>query len=368
VLLSAPDAGAQPETPGPYKVGVWKDPPGTPVPCPEGIFYPEDAPCPGAPVALVHGGGESGAYKLKMAELVASRGLVAVVPSFPSLLISPSAEDGAAVNELLEWTVAQGNDPGSPLYQKIDPGKLGVAGHSNGGIVFHAAASNPKIQAIVGWDAVAGLAAASGFHGPSLHLLAEGQHCSGGSSQGYDGAPAPKARAVVTSGSHCDFNDPESPFCVTFCGTPPWDAQAAKTIERYSVAWLVCLLGHDPSMQAFVGFTGALEGLSSAKQVGEIACQPACGAGGSGASGATGATTATGAGPAGAGGGGTAGVGAGGGGGGPGATSDDEGDAGCGCRLVAHPPRGRLALGVLALGAAALRRRRRRCPPGVTPG
>ena len=273
-------AAAQPENPGPYQTGVWENPPGAPIPLPAGIYYPVNAPCPGAPVVLSHGFGESGHYKVRIAQLLASYGLVAVLPSFPSLLSSPTPAEGQLVNQLLDWTVAQSNAP-TPIAGKVDGSVYGVAGHSNGGVVYYAAATNPKIQAIVGWDAVAALSEASGFHGASLHLVADGSQCGGGSSMAYDLAPAPKALGRVAGASHCDFNDPASPFCSPVCGAPPWNGGAANMIARYSVAWLVCLLGHDPSMQQWVDFNGAPAGLSNASQMGSVACRPAdaCGGG-----------------------------------------------------------------------------------------
>lgn len=360
-------AVAQPETLGPYQVERWTDPPGTAVPCPAGVFYATDAPCAGAPVVLVHGGGENGNFKVRMAELMASRGLVAIVPSFPSLLVVPTAAEGAQINELLDWAVQQSQEASSPLYGRVDDTAYGVAGHSNGGVAYIAAAANPKITAIIGWDAVAHLSAAAGFHGASLHLLADGVHCGGGSREAYDLAPEPKVLATVTDSSHCDFNDPASPLCVPFCGTPPWNAQAAAMIERYSVAWFTCLLGHDPTMVAHLDFTSSLPGLESAEQVGSFTCQSAsCGSGAAGGSAGAGTGAGQPLGGGGAGGsspaGGTSAAGHGGSAGAswPVAPTSDEDAGGCGCQLPGSPqPRGAtlwLLVG-LVLGAARPGRR-----------
>jgi dienelactone hydrolase len=273
-------AAANPEEPGPYEVEVWADAPSPPVPLAMGVFHPVDAACAGAPLVLVHGAGESGAYKVTMAQLLASRGFVVVAPSFPNLLISPGQADADQINELLAWMIEQADDPTSPIAGKIDPTMQGVAGHSNGGVVFLAASDNPAVTAAVGWDAVAQLPAAAGLHGASLHLRAEIIGCNGGSSMGYDVAPAPKATAIVDSGSHCDFDDPESPFCVPVCGAPPWNDAAAKMIERYTVAFFECVLGHDPSAGTWVDFAMAQEGLSELQSEGTFQCRAACGEGG----------------------------------------------------------------------------------------
>lgn len=376
-------AAAQPEQPGPFQVDVWQNPPSTPVPCYEGVFYPRNAPCPGAPVALVHGGGENGTYKVKMAQLVASRGLVAVLPSFMGALINPTQADGKAISDLLEWTVQQSQNPSSPIAGKVDATQYGVAGHSNGGIAFYAASINPKIKAIIGWDAVAGLTYASGFQGPSLHLLGQGNRCGGGSSAAYNAAPTPKAMSTVISGSHCDFNDPQSPFCAGVCGTPPWNAQAAAMIERYSVAWFTCLLGHDPSMQEFVDYATDQQGLTGSTQSGSVTCQPAgaCGGGGSDAAGTAGTGAGAGQGGAGAAGfggtgqggtgqGGLGGSGAQGGasgqGGGAGAAGAPveggaaESGGGCGCRSGSGSATWAASLAFAAAFGGVIRFRRRR--------
>jgi dienelactone hydrolase len=273
-------AAANPEEMGPYAVEVWADAPSPPVPLAMGVFHPTDAACAGAPLVLVHGAGESGAYKVTMAQLLASRGFVVVAPSFPNLLISPGQADADQINELLAWMIEQSDDPTSPIAGKIDPTMQGVAGHSNGGVVFLAASDNPAVAAAVGWDAVAQLPAAAGLHGASLHLRAEIIGCNGGSSMGYDVAPAPKATAIVDAASHCDFDDPMSPFCVPVCGAPPWNEDAAKMIERYTVAFFECVLGHDPSAGTWVDFAMAQEGLSDMQFEGTFECRAACGEGG----------------------------------------------------------------------------------------
>jgi hypothetical protein len=293
IALWSADASAAPEDEGPYTVGVWENPPGAPVPSPAGIYYPVDAPCAGAPVALVHGAGESGAYKVRMAELMASYGLVAVLPSFPSLLLTPGQTEADNLNALLDWVVEQGDDMTTPIAGKVDGEKYGVAGHSNGGVVFLAASGNDKIQAAIGWDAVAHLDAAAELNGPSLHLRAEAVMCFGGSRAGYDAAPEPKLMGTVLSGTHCDFNDPESPLCVGVCGTDPWEASVAAVIERYSVAFMTCVLGHQPDMAQYLDFGAAPDGLTALENSGEIVCQAECGDGGD-ESGGEGSGTASG--------------------------------------------------------------------------
>ncbi len=406
-------AWAQPETPGPYPVEVWTSPPGAPVPCDAGIFHPTGAACPGAPLALVHGYLESGVQKTEVAKLLASNGFVVAAPTLNGQLTNPSQADADAINALLEWMVQQSATPGTPISGKIDPTAYGVAGHSNGGVVFWAAAANPKIKAIIGWDAVAAVSSTGGLHGPSLQLIAPTKgNCSGSPETAYQNAPPPKAMANVIGASHCDFDDPANPFCPIACGTTAANAAAMKMIERYSVAWFTCLLGHDPSMQQWVDYSVPMEGLQGQQASGSITCQAACAGGGTGGAGGSsvggsagasaGGTGVGGAGAAGVGGSGAvAGTGVGGGGNVPGCTApvcgacagcydfcvcdtgkaefcaqtcgvpsgsggsdaaaadaDSSDSGGCGCR-VAGEERGD-ALGVIAALCVALGVRRRR--------
>lgn len=256
VALAATNARAQPEKPGPYAVDTWTptsaDNPPVPL-SPGGVFIPK-APGPFAPVALVHGGGENGGFHTVMAQTLASHGVVVLAPTFPDELFSPTQADGDKVNALLDWAAQKSGDMSSPLAGKVDgSGARGVLGHSNGGVVFYAAAKDPLIKAIVSLDGVAFLDQAPGFHGPSLHLLSQHADCGGGSSKGYGGAPAPKLLATVVDGDHCDVNDPADSLCPTACGGTAWNQTASGIFHRYAVAWIACILAHDPTVAPWIG-------------------------------------------------------------------------------------------------------------------
>jgi MYXO-CTERM domain-containing protein len=280
-VLAPARAHAQPEKPGTYAVDTWvptsADNPPIPL-SPGGVFIPKGAGA-FAPVALVHGAGENGGFHTVMAQTLASRGVVVLAPSFSSLLLSPQPSDGDKVNALLDWAVQKSADPSSPLSGKVDGSARGVLGHSNGGVVFFAAAKSPLIKAIVSLDGVAGLDATPGFHGPSLHLLSAHKDCSGGSTLGYTGAPSPKLMATVANGDHCDVDNPSDSLCPTVCGGTPWSAGASGMFHRYAVAWIACLLGHDETVAPWIGGSefandvdaGLLTGTQSA-DVGTITC------------------------------------------------------------------------------------------------
>lgn len=251
-------ASAQPEKPGPFAVDTWV--PGSadapPVPLsPGGVFIPK-APGPFPPVALVHGAAENGGLHTVMAQTLASRGVVVLAPTFPDELVNPTTADGDNVNALLDWAVKESATASSPLAGKVDGSSRGVLGHSNGGVVFYAAAHSPLIKAIVSLDGVAFLDQSPGFSGPSLHLLSAHMDCGGGSPAGYVGAPPPKVVATVVNGDHCDVDNPSDPFCPTVCGGTAWNATASTTFHRYAVAWISCILAHDQSVAPWIGGPG----------------------------------------------------------------------------------------------------------------
>ena len=248
-------ASAQPEMPGPYAVDTWvptsADAPPVPL-TPGGVFIPK-ATGPFPPVALVHGAAENGGLHTVMAQTLASRGVVVLAPTFSDGLINPTTTDGDNVNALLDWAVKESGTASSPLAGKVDGSSRGVLGHSNGGVVFYAAAHSPLIKAIVGLDGVAFLDQSPGFSGPSLFLLSAHKDCNGGSSAGYMGAPSPKVVATVVNGDHCDVDNPSDPFCPTVCGGTAWNSTASMAFHRYAIAWISCILAHDQSVAPWIG-------------------------------------------------------------------------------------------------------------------
>ena len=254
-LVAASPSAAQPETPGPLSVQTWvpTTADGAPVPLsPGGVFIPK-ATGPFPPVVLVHGLGENGGLHTVMATTLASRGVVVLAPTFPDELVNPTTTDGDNVNALLDWAVQKSGDPTSPLAGKVDGSTRGVLGHSNGGVVFYAAAHSPLIKAIVSLDGVAFLDQSPGFSGPSLHLLSAHHDCNGGSSVGYVGAPPPKLLGTVVNGDHCDVDNPADPLCPSVCGGTAWSSTASQVFHRYAVAWIACILAHDTTVAPWVG-------------------------------------------------------------------------------------------------------------------
>lgn len=218
------------------------------------VYYPKGVTGPLSPVAVVHGAGLSAAAYVDLGRGLASHGLVAAVLSFPDLLLNPTMAHGAAVNAVLDWVAMQAAGGMAPLPMLKNDAR-GIAGHSNGGrTTYYAATQSNLYKAIVSLDAFGDLSGGGGFTAPSMHLIAETNGCSAGDS-GYTVSPAPKLLATVTGGSHCDVNDAAvAGACGFVCTGAPYNAAAHDIFRRYTVAFLVCLLGSEGSMmQPYVG-------------------------------------------------------------------------------------------------------------------
>lgn len=56
----------------------------------------------------------------------------------------PSTCTGASAEAVLVWLLEQNSDPDSVFYQKVDAGRIGISGHSQGGVaVFNAVSEQP---------------------------------------------------------------------------------------------------------------------------------------------------------------------------------------------------------------------------------
>jgi pimeloyl-ACP methyl ester carboxylesterase len=244
---------AGPEDMGPHAVGVWNAGSMTAgnYSVTVKVYYPMDAGGPWKPVALIHGGGANGDSYISLATILASHGLVIVVPTFGDFLANPVPQHGAAVNALLDWVIAQSGQ-NTPVAGRVDGSARGIAGHSNGGkTALFAAEQSNAIRAIVALDATDdtgdAIANAGQLAGPSFHLLTV-HGCGAGGPQMYANSPAPKLRATVSNSSHCDINDQSlGALCNLVCGGNAWSAANNAEFRRYTVALLGCLLGDDPA-------------------------------------------------------------------------------------------------------------------------
>jgi len=185
-------------------------------------------------IGLGHGFSNSKDNMVALAQLLATRGNVVVVPQFP-VGSGDHARNGQALLAAMDWAI-------STFPAKADASRQGVAGHSAGGLAaFLAAAARPALKAAVMLDAVDsnGVGAAATVTVPTLLTFATPGSCNTmtNSTAWYAGLGGPKGRLVVVGAGHCDAQDPTNTlFCTLTCGAA--NAARQTLFKRYAVAWL----------------------------------------------------------------------------------------------------------------------------------
>ncbi len=171
----------------------------------------------GAPVGSAHpglvyiqGGAVSpGRYEWQAVEL-AKRGYVVALPQHPLDLAFFAIDQGQAARRLLVEPAA-----GSVLVGLTDPDRVGVAGHSLGGVVAVKLALGGGFRAVVvqaSFQDTADNARLPGLGMPSLYLAGQGD-CMAKEQQVRDGwatVPAPSALVVLEGVTHFEFTDSEA--------------------------------------------------------------------------------------------------------------------------------------------------------------
>lgn len=218
---------------------------------PLAVYYPTDLVAPGPLVAVVHGYVRNGSFMRVMAETLASHGLVAIVPDMPCTLLGgcDHDENGLQISGLMDWAIDQSaNNMMSPIYGLVDSSKLGVIGHSWGGLgVFMSGLLDTRYQSVVTLDANddRGLAAGNApmFDRPSMHIMASVSGACNSTDWGDSVYPltlSPHMRIRIVGAGHCDVEDPTDNFCPTFCNAG--DPATTPLFRRYAVAFTTCQL------------------------------------------------------------------------------------------------------------------------------
>ncbi|MGC1510082.1 poly(ethylene terephthalate) hydrolase family protein [Ketobacter sp.] len=60
-----------------------------------------------------------------------------------------SSGNGSEMKAALDWLFEQNKNPSSPVYQKIDTSKVGVGGHSLGGMSSFSASADPRVKTAI---------------------------------------------------------------------------------------------------------------------------------------------------------------------------------------------------------------------------
>jgi len=173
-----------------------------------------------------------------LARELAAKGLVVVLPQFPSLLAGQCGASDHSRNANILWAAMQQQITAGG----IDTARLGLAGHSAGGLSAFLAASRQAVQAVVLFDAVdnsnLGTAQVANVAEPVLFLNAEPSSCNSQNNNAgwFTGKQGLKAKLKVINALHCEPQDPVSGTCTFGC---PGTTVAARQnlFKSYAVAF-----------------------------------------------------------------------------------------------------------------------------------
>jgi dienelactone hydrolase len=197
-------------------------------------------------VVVMHGYVRNGSFQAEMGRTLASRGMVAVVPSMPCGLVTgcDHNENAMQLSALIDWTLSSL----SPVQTDIDVDRISLIGHSWGGLaVFLTATIEARVKSVVALDpnddrSAAAMVAANALM-PTAHIMAENPGACNGTNWSetvYPLAPEPRFRVRVAGSGHCDAEDPSDNFCPTFCGGG--DRTTVPMFRRYAIAFTECVL------------------------------------------------------------------------------------------------------------------------------
>ena len=241
------------------------------------VFYPgaNGVVAAGGPfsgLVLGHGFARSRSNHSANGAFLASHGFIVVTVDFPN----PSAPDfdvwAAKISAALTWLETENATPASRFWGRIATDRFGVLGHSAGGMAAWVAAGRDiRIKAIMPLDPVPGSGAdlsalGAGLTMPSAWAAAPPSSCN--SSAAYTQvypltAAAQRAQYVVSSATHCDFEDPTDVLCTLFCGSA--SATRRQIIRRYAVAWLQYYLVGDTDYYYYIHGNGLAADLAAGR-------------------------------------------------------------------------------------------------------
>lgn len=262
-LPAATLAATDPGAPGPHAAGLRT----LSIPATRGaslttdVHYPEAGggvdPAAGRSPLLVFGHGFSSnkAAHVNQGAHWASRGFIALIPNMAGFSDhSRNADDLVA---LIDWALAEDEDPASWLYQRIDRRALGASGHSAGGLSsLVAAARDARILAVAPLDPVdsggLGEGLMSSIRGRVAITYSEDSACNAdGSARTLYAAAVPVKRGMrIVGANHCDPLDPSNFGCTLTCGAA--DAGRQFLYRRHVTAWLEYWLRCDASYHEWV--------------------------------------------------------------------------------------------------------------------
>jgi dienelactone hydrolase len=218
------------------------------------LYYPGDVAglseeagrCP--VIVLGHGFSQSKANHANQGLHLATRGYIVLIPNSNS-----SSDHSRFADDLIkcvDWMEIQSNDPGSVFHERARVDRVGVSGHSAGGLsAILAASRDMRIRAVSTMDPVdnggLGVAALPGISAPVAITYSEPSSCNANGSALvlYNAAVAPKRGIKIVRANHSDPQDPASFTSILFCGAANSTRQALY--RRYMSGWFEYHLRND---------------------------------------------------------------------------------------------------------------------------
>ncbi|CEL91802.1 unnamed protein product [Vitrella brassicaformis CCMP3155] len=210
-------------------------------------------PCP--LIVLAHGFMQSSSEHRRQGELLATRGYITIIPDLRGG--SDHQRNADDLRALIDWALSENTREGSPFYRAIDRAKIGLTGHSAGGLsVLLAAAADERIEAIAPMDPVdykgMGVAAGGKVRCPTAVTFSEPSSCNryGSANKLYTSLSAPKRGVKVVGATHTDGQDPSSLLARMLCGTA--DPMKQMLYRRYTIGWFDYHLKRAPGVTPYV--------------------------------------------------------------------------------------------------------------------
>jgi hypothetical protein len=205
------------------------------------LFYPMNLGMGGVLHPVFHWGCGAGATPQQYADhlnLLASYGFVVI----------SNASGSNPAKASLDWMLAENGRMGSEFYQKLDPKRVGIGGHSLGALETFQSADDPRVNlyVLVCGGSGTGTTGAANIHGPSIFLGGEGEAGTMNFDADYNAitkAPSVFVTKTMTDHIYCARNNlgPWVAFMRwQFCGEDKWKKEFEPMGTYCSSPWLAC--------------------------------------------------------------------------------------------------------------------------------
>jgi dienelactone hydrolase len=196
-----------------------------------------------------HGWSAGSAQQLGWAEHFATYGFVVVVPTLPNSLSPDANLDASLIEGLIAKYASAGTS--SPAQGLVDPARIGLEGHSAGGLATTIASRQLQPGATVLFDPVdandAGRAAYEDLCRPVLALFADPSGCNNQAEWSSFATNTTSASTTfhVIGSSHCDGENPDrGALCGLACNGAA-NATRQAVYARYATAFFLWTLRDD---------------------------------------------------------------------------------------------------------------------------